>query len=232
MKTMKLILIFLGTLFIAAPAWSAGDAPAAYNRVRFEVRASEAVANDLMRVELAAEAQGPDPAAVAAEINEAMRWAVAEARRLKGIEVQTGAYYTAPVYLKGELKHWRGSQRLILSGQDREGLARLMGVLQRRLAVKSVGFRVSDAGRERLVERLTGEAIRAFRARAGRIAKDFGAKGYRLVAVSIGTGGREGGPVPLRAQALSAAESLPPPALEAGKSRITVTVAGTIELEM
>ncbi len=229
---MKLILIFLGTLFVAAPAWSAGDAQAAYNRVRFEAQASGAVANDLMRVELAAEAQGPDPAAVAGGINEAMRWAVAEARKIKGIEMQTGAYYTAPTYLKGELKHWRGSQRLILSGRDREGLTRLMGVLQRRLAVKAVSFRVSDASRERLVERLTGEAIRAFRTRAGRITKEFGAKGYRLVTASIGTGGREGGPVPLRAQALTAAESVPPPALEAGKSRITVTVAGTIELEM
>jgi predicted secreted protein len=56
-------------------------------------------------------------------------------------------------------------------------------------------------------------------------------KGYRLVNVSINTGG--GQPVPLmRGMAMEAMEkSVAPPAIEAGTSILSVSVGGVIELQ-
>ena len=226
MKKLLWLLAGAGLLVSALPT-GAGEAEDIRDRVRFQVRVSEEVANDWMRVELAAEAQGRAPAEVAAAINEAMQWALAEARQVPVVEARTGNYFTGQVRDKDRPGRWHGSQRLILESGDQVALAALMGRLQQRLTVKAVGFSVAGKSRAQAVERLTTRAISTFRARAAKIAADFGARGYHLVSAAIATG-RSAEPAPLRVQALAAVEV--PPALEAGQGQVEVSVSGTIEL--
>ena len=60
--------------------------------------------------------------------------------------------------------------------------------------------------------------------------KQLAAKGYRIVDVSINTGGAQPMPIMMRATAMEAA-SVAPPALEAGTSTLSVSVSGVIELQ-
>ncbi|WJW74758.1 SIMPL domain-containing protein [Thiohalobacter sp. IOR34] len=222
-----LLLLVGGTVGAAQPpAREAGP----YQRLRFQVAVSEAVANDRMQVRLAAEAEGEAPDAVAAEINRRMQWALDQARLQPGLELRSGNYSISPLYRKDRPPRWRGTQDLWLEGSDFERLARLLGRLQARLQVKSIRFQLAEATRQRIETRLVDEAVAAFRARAEQLQRDFGAAGYLLVEAALDTGGAGRPPaVALRAQAM-AAEALPPPALAAGETRLRVGMSGVIEL--
>ena len=65
--------------------------------------------------------------------------------------------------------------------------------------------------------------------RAELVRKQLAAKAYRIVDISINTGG--GQPVPMMRGLAMEAASVAPPALEAGTSTLTVSVGGVVELQ-
>jgi predicted secreted protein len=200
-----------------------------YQQLHFQVERSQQVGNDLMQVWLTAQAEGSDPARLARTINESMDWALALGAQHEGMRIETGNYQTQALREKERVRGWRVSQDVHIEGADIPAISALVGELQERLQVKSMGFSVSDEARRDAEERLIEAALRAFQERAQAMQRILGASGHRLVSASVQTGGHFPGPV-LRAQAATAEFSAP--AVQAGDSEVRVTVSGSIELIM
>ena len=219
-----LVMALMG-VFLSAQA---ADEPR-YQQLHFQVERSQQVGNDQMQVWLTAQAEGSDPARLARTINETMDWALARGGHSEGVRLKTGNYQTQALRDKDKLRGWQVSQDLHVEGTDIPAISALVGELQERLQVRSMGFSVSDAARRAVEEQLIEAALRAFQERADNVQRIMGASGHRLVNASIQTGGHFPGPV-LRAQVASA--EMAAPAVQAGESEVRVTVAGSIELIM
>jgi predicted secreted protein len=161
-----------------------------------------------------------------------MEWALSLAKTEKKVSVNTGNYQTYPVLHKNEHKGWRGQQDLELEGEDTRRISDLVGKLQERLQVKTIRFSVSDKKRHAVENRLISEALDAFRERAGIIGENLQANSFRIVDINVDTATRRP-PVPYQARMSSMAmKEDVPVAVEAGESQVTVTVSGTIELQL
>lgn len=215
-------------LAVTSPATAADTAPR-YNQIHFQVDRSRPVDNDRMQAVLSITAEDDNAARLADQINRAMDWALRTAKAQVKVEVRTGNYQTYPVYDKDKIRRWRTSQELLLEGSDFAEMSSLIGQLQERLQVMSINFSVSPHRRAAMEDELIAQALDAFKQRAELVRKQFAAKGYRLVDVSINTGGGE--LVPMRRASVTQAKSAAAPAVEAGTSTLTVSVGGVIELQ-
>jgi predicted secreted protein len=221
----------VGALGLGRPAAAAENGPD--RRVGFSVERSREVANDWVTAVLSVTHEDPKPAEVAARINRDMTWALDLAKARTTVRTRSGGYSTFPVQdpKRGDVRHWRGMQEVVLESGDVEAVTALVGELQERLQVQSLAFSVSPEQRRKVEEELVAEALRGFQDRAELVRKSFGATGYRLVEVQVGTGG--GGPPPVRPmmRAMAASAEMMPPAVEGGTSEITVSASGSIELK-
>jgi predicted secreted protein len=225
-----IVTAFALILAVAGPATAADDTPR-YNQIHFQVERNRPIDNDRMHAVLSLTAEDDNAARLADQVNRTMDGALKTAKARPKIEVRTGSYRTYPVYDKNKIRRWRATQELLLEGSDFTELGNLIGQLQERLQVDSINFSVSPARRAAVEDELIAQALDAFKQRAELVRKQFVTKGYRLVNVSINTGG--GQPVPLmRGMAMEAMEkSVAPPAIEAGTSILSVSVGGVIELQ-
>ena len=223
------VILFFVVLSAANLAAAADDAPR-YNQIHFQVERSRPVDNDRMQAILSLTAEDDSAARLADQINRTMDWAVKTAKARTKIEVRTGSYRTYPVYDKTKIRRWRATQEVILEGSDFAELGSLTGQLQERLQVTSINFSVSAERRRAVEDELISQALDAFKQRADLVRKQLAAKGYRIVDVAISSGGAPLVPVMVRAAAMTA-ESVAPPAVEAGTSTLTVNVGGIIELQ-
>jgi predicted secreted protein len=221
----------IAALALGASAAAAEDAPD--RRVGFSVERSREVANDWVTAVLSASHEDPKAAEVASRINRDMGWAMGLAKARSAVRTRSGGYSTHPVHdpERQDLRHWRGVQEIVLESADVEAVTALVGELQERLQVQSLGFSVSPERRRAIEEELVAEALTAFQQRAELVRKSFAAGGYRLVEVHVGTAG--GGPPPVRPmmRAMAAEAEMMPPALEGGTSEISVSASGSIELK-
>jgi predicted secreted protein len=225
-----IVTAFALILAVAGPATAADDTPR-YNQIHFQVERNRPIDNDRMHAVLSLTAEDDNAARLADQVNRTMDGALKTAKARPKIEVRTGSYRTYPVYDKNKIRRWRATQELLLEGSDFTELGNLIGQLQERLQVDSINFSVSPARRAAVEDELIAQALDAFKQRAELVRKQIVTKGYRLVNVSINTGG--GQPVPLmRGMAMEAMEkSVAPPAIEAGTSILSVSVGGVIELQ-
>jgi predicted secreted protein len=175
-------------------------------------------------------AEDSDPAALADRINREMAWGLEQARAESRVKPRSGGYSTHPVHDEdGRIRRWRASQQLVLEGGDSAAMTALVGRLQARLQLVSFDFSVSEERRRKVQEELVSEALAAFRARAALVARGLGASGYALDDVSVETGS-PGYPMPRMRMEMAAAD-MAPPAVEAGTSRVSVTVQGSVVLD-
>jgi predicted secreted protein len=222
------ILLFM-LLAVTFQAFSA-EAPLTFDRVHLTGSASGEVANDTLVAVLYVQREGQQAPPLAAEVNTAVAWALEQALALEDVKAQTLGYQTQPVYQNKRLSGWRVRQSLRLESREPEMLAKLIGALQERMAVQSIGYEVSPALRRQVEDALIVEAIAAFRARAELVSGELGAAGYRLVELDVDGGGPR--PVPRRAMAaMEMRADAAPPALAPGSRDLSVTVRGSIELE-
>jgi predicted secreted protein len=226
----RLLLISL-TLGLATSnqATAAGDTPR-YNQIHFQVERNRSVENDRMQAVLSLTADDDNATRLADRINRSMDAALKTAKTRVKVEVRTGSYRTYPVYIKEKIQRWRATQELRLESSDFAELGGLIGQLQEHLQVTSINFSVSAAKRAAVEDELIVQALDAFKQRAELVRKQLAAKGYRVVDVSINTGGGQPVPIMMRATTMEAA-SVAPPALEAGTSTVTVSVSGVVELQ-
>ncbi|WP_303909199.1 SIMPL domain-containing protein [Thiohalomonas denitrificans] len=205
---------------------AAADDEAVFDRVSLQAEVSREVENDRMRAVLAVQEEGSDPAQLAERINQAMRWALGQVESFESVTGETGGYRTRPVYQKGTLTHWRAVQSLRLESGDFTALSSLVGQLQEKIQVQSMGFEVSEKTRRAAENDLIDDALGAFKVRAERVRQNLGAGDWRIVQLNIGTRGNGPGPV-YRMETMA---ERAPPAVKGGETTVSVIVSGTIQL--
>lgn len=217
-------------LILLTPALAAQPAEPIFNQVHIDAQAERDVENDQLEVTMLVEAQGNKPDEIAARVNETMQWALKLAGADKGIEVSTRSYHTYPVYNDRFIVGWRASQELYLRSTEIADLTELVGQLQEKLQVSQMNFSPTKATRTRIENELISEAMTAFRERAGILKQHMENMNYRIVNLHVSTG-QGGGPVMYREMAMSAKamDAAMAPAVEAGTSKVVVTVSGSIQ---
>lgn len=221
-------------LLAAAASLCAFDAAAqsdvVYDQVDLSVSAEREIENDELVAVVYAQAQAQQQSEAANAVNEDIRWALDLAEQARGVTAQTLQYNSNPVYGSNQrITGWQARQSLRLESRDSDRLSELLAELQERVAIQSVDYRVSRDAREAADEALIEEALASFDARASLVADRLGRSGYRIVRMSVNTGGGRVAPVAFRARAMVEAD-VAPPALEAGTQTVSVSVSGTIEL--
>ena len=224
--------LVLAGLFAAAPASGQMHHEVPVDVVRLQAEASREVDNDQMVVVLAAEAEGQNPAELAAAVNRKMADALKAAGQVKGLRARSGNYQTGRRYgREGRPDGWQVSQELRLEATDFAAAAELVGKLQQSLVVRGMSMRLSPQARRAAEDALVAESIAAFHARAEVVRQAMKASGYRVRELAVGTSPVPG-PRPMAMEMAAQARAAPAPiAVEAGQSQITVTAAGAIQLE-
>ncbi|MGD9602700.1 MAG: SIMPL domain-containing protein [Gammaproteobacteria bacterium] len=227
------VLLCLGLVIATAPGVRADDV-LHYDQVDLAADAEQQVDNDLLIATLYTEHEGRRQAEIATRVNDTMSWALAQVKQVRDVKAQTAQYSTYPVYANNgtTVTGWRARQAVRLEGRDAQKLGDLVGTLQEKLAVESIGFGVSRERRDAAESALTAEALAKFQARAQQVAAALGRTGYRVVRLNIGTAGH--GPAPImrhEAMMMATKDAASPAQFEAGTRAIGVTVAGTIQLD-
>jgi len=226
----SVISVILLTSMIVTSAW-AKDEPLTYDRVSLSTGANAEVENDTLVAILYSQREGANLQTLANVVNSNISQAVKKSKQTANIDVQTLGYQTNPVYDKQRLSGWRVRQSIRLESKDSTQLSKLIGELQRTLAVESINYSVSPEKIRETEDKLIVEAVDAFTQRAKLITNQFGRSNYRLVDIHINTAGAPIRPLQMRS-ATVAMESVSAPTIEAGKQDIRITVNGTIEMQL
>lgn len=223
--------VFAAVLMTATHALAHETAPT-YDRINLRVSATKEVENDTLVAVMYNERSGPQPTALADDVNRTITWAVDLAKKKSGIKVQTLNYRQDPLYKNQRVSGWKVRQSIRLESSDTTALSALIGELQKRLSVASLNYTVSPDVRKSVEDALIAEALDRFRRRGKLISSELGRPDYRIVNMDIVTSGHAPGPVRMRSVAAMAKSSVAAPTLEPGEQTVSVQVSGTIELEV
>ncbi len=201
--------------------------------------ASVEVAKDVLAVTFSTSREGNDANAVQAQLKQALDAALAEAKKAARpgqVDVQTGNFSLYPRYASASsiksptISGWQGSAELIVEGRDMAAIGQLTGRITT-MTIARVAYRLSREASQRVEADIVAEAIAAFRAKAASYAKLFGYGGYAVREVAVATSDPQPGPVPMMRMQASAAPSSEAFSVEPGKSLVTATVNGTVQMK-
>ena len=226
----------------AVPAQSIGQTlaiAAPQNVVSLSAEASRELLQDRLSITLSVSREGSEATAVQTQLRQALDSALAEARKAQrpngGLDVRTGAFSLSPRYATkptngNNISGWQGRAELLIEGSDIAAISQLAGRLTN-LTVARAGFGLSREAREKTEAEVAAQAISRFKERAEAYARHFGFGGFSLREVTVNGGDMGGPPQPVfRAQSMSARSGEESQPVEAGKTTVTVTVAGSIQL--
>lgn len=197
-------------------------------RIGLDARAHQDVDNDVMRATLFVEAEDTDPARLADKVNRATTEGLQAAREFTGLRTRTSGYSTYPVTVEGKIARWRARSEISVEGEDFARMADAIGRLQAGMQLGSVEFSVSPQARAKAEDALTQSAIQEFLRKAENVARGFQGKRFEVLEAQVSADGGYYPPPRPMAMMKSTAEGVSAPALEAGTTRITVTVTGAI----
>ncbi len=230
---LKKIALLICLMFVLIGAMADDNAPI-YDRYSLSASAQSDVANDLMTVKMVVEEEDRNSAVLADRINQIMQWALAQVKKLPGIEARTTDYNTYPKYEQKRISGWRSSQTLQLEGGDFETVKAAVAVLQERMIVRNMHFSPRPQTRMQTENGLIGRALEAFRQRAILVQDSMQATGYRVIQISVNTQDFMEPPgydmQRMEMQMRSFNQGVTLPAVDAGNSRISVSVHGEIQL--
>ena len=227
--------ILAGCALAAASALaSAQVVPPPQNVLQLQASGTVEVQQDLLQLSLTTAREGSDPVLVQSQLKTALDAALNEAKRNAQpgqLDVRTGNFALHPRHNReGRISGWTGSAELVLEGRDFARITQTAGRIQS-MTLGGVSFGLSREQRARVEADAQAQAIERFKARAVELARGFGFTGYTLREVAVNT--NEPGFVPrmrMAAQeARAAAADLAPP-VEPGRSAVTVTVSGSVQL--
>jgi len=228
----KYHMLFAAVIFILAvfPAVAAEEAKPKGTLIDFSVEASRPAVNDMARATVYAEASGANPGELAKKVNSTIEDALKTAKTFPKIKTQSSGVRTYPSYGKdGRITGWRMRSELDLETLDMAALSELLGRLQETIAVGQLSLLPSPETQKKCEEAATLEALAAFQAKAKLIAGAL-KKTYCIRQMNIGGGSQPiERPMMMRAAKMAAMEAAPAP-IEAGESRVSVTISGQIEL--
>ena len=234
MKICFVVVLGAALLAGAGPA-SAEIDPDMRDHVTFSVSRGTKVANDEMTVVLAATHTAVEAAEAANRVNQEIAWAADQIDDRERFRVRTGSYTTQQTLTPQKQKRWRAEQQLIVSSKDFAALRKLVGTLQARVNLQSVGFALTPESRVEIERGLVKQALEAFREDAERIRTSLGASGYAIVELQLNASTQD--PHARRSYGMVMAEggvagaAVAPPVLEGGFSDVFVNVRARIQLE-
>ena len=216
-----------------ASSVAAQTLPPPQNVLQLSATGTVEVTQDQISITLSTGREGRDPVAIQTQLKAAVETALAEARRAAEpgqMQVRTGAFSVGPRYTNTGRDGWQGTAEVVLEGRDFARIAQVAGKVST-MTVANVTFSLSREQRAKVESEAQLIAIERFKVRAGELAKGFGFSGYSLreAAVSSSDPGWPHPPRPYAAATAMRAESAPVP-VEAGKSAVTVTVSGSVQL--
>ncbi|ADH84950.1 SIMPL domain-containing protein [Desulfurivibrio alkaliphilus] len=236
MKNLQRLAVAVVCLLILLPVTAVKAGPALGGpedgfTVQLSAWAEEETVNDLLTAVLVVERSGPDHARLALAVANLMRRALGEVERYPEIKAHTVAYATQPVYQRRDGKNervgWRIRQSLQLESTEVEKTVELIGRLQAlELQLVAMNFTVSEQKKERLRATLTAAAIDAWRGKAEAAVRRLGGRVWRPYEVRIDDEYRPPVQPLLRTEAAMLSQPVES-AVEAGTSRLRVTVSGT-----
>lgn len=193
------------------------------------------VPQDWLTLTLNTTREAGDPASVQNELKVAIESALRVVREIEqgdALQVRTGQFGLHPRYgTQGRIVGWRGTTELVLEGRDFERITRAAGRVQS-LTMAQVSFSLSRQARQRLESDVQAQAIERFRARAADVTRAFGYRDFELREVSINSAD-EGQPMmraPVMAMEMGAAASDAPVPVQPGKTSVSITVSGSIQM--
>ncbi|RZT41287.1 SIMPL domain-containing protein [Cupriavidus agavae] len=190
------------------------------------------VPTDVVQLTLAVEQEGQEPSAISNALSTRTQAVLAQAKRTSGVEAQSGGFTIHPTTDRnGKISAWRGRSEVILKSKDFAAISKLAGELSNQMQVQNVSFSLSREARQAVQQKLTDQAVAAFRDKAQATAKLFGYTGYTIREVSVNEGGGMVPPMPrmYAAKAMSADAGAPIP-VEGGKTQVTVSVNGAVQM--
>ena len=225
-------------LLCAALVWPAhAETPSTpTNVVQIAASGFTEVQQDWLTMRLNTTETGPDALTVQNQLKVALETAlrVARAQAQSGLlEVRTGQFSLYPRYNSaGKVNGWQGTTELLLEGRDIARITETAGRIST-LTLGGVSFSLSRQAQQQLESEVQAQAIERFKARATEVTKAFGFAGYTLREVSISSADQSmempQRPRMLAMEAKAATSDMAVP-VEAGKSRVNVTVSGSIQL--
>ncbi|WP_206953592.1 SIMPL domain-containing protein [Trinickia acidisoli] len=195
-------------------------------------QASADVPQDVVDITLFYEKEANDAASLTDSLNQHADAALKQARGVANVTAHTGTFTIYPMTDRdGHISSWRGRTEVVLESRDFAAATKLAGQINSTMQVGSVAFSLSPDAQRAAAEKLTTEAIKKFRDQAESSARAFGYGGYTIREVDVG-GGNAPPPRPMfamRAMAAAAPAAAPLP-VEGGKSTVTVTVSGSVQM--
>lgn len=229
LKACVLAMAMFGTANLAL----ANDHNSPRNRIDFQTEVNQVLPNDLMRATMSIELSDKNPGQLARALTQAMNESLAKGRSFNTVKLASGNQQSWPIYNdKQRLESWRGRAELTLESKDFKAAGELLSQLQDKLQLQGLNFVVSEESRLAAEKKLTTEAIAAFREKADTVRQAWGAKGYSLVQMNLGSSGGGGGyPRPPMVMMMKMADAAPAAEMAGGESRVSVSVSGSIELK-
>jgi predicted secreted protein len=208
--------------------------PQPQNVLQLQASGTVEVQQDLLSMTLTTARDGSNPAAVQAQLRTALEAALTEARRTAQpgqLDVRTGNFAIYPRNNReGRIAGWTGTAELVLEGRDFGRITEAAARIQT-MTLGGVSFGLSREQRAKVEGDAQGIAIERFKARAQELARGFGFTGYTLREVAVNT--NEPGFVPRMRMAAAppvAGEVAAQVPVEPGRSAVTVTVSGSVQL--
>lgn len=208
------------------------------NVVHIAASGFQEAAQDWLTLRMSMTRAGENATQVQSQLRAALDMALNTAKGAatgQALVVRSGDFGVYPRYDKaGKVSGWQGQADLVLEGRDFTRIAHTAARMQP-LTVSSMDFSLSREAQQQLESDVQSLAIERFQRRAGEVVKAFGFAAYELKEVSISSADAGEGRV-FRHQAMATktgsfqgdAEPLP---AEPGRSQVTVTVSGSIQLK-
>lgn len=206
-----------------------------FDQYTLQSSAEGEVVNDLMMVHLQVQHEDRDASVLAEKVNADMAWALDELKEFTQVDTDTRNYSTYPKYEQNRVVGWRSSQTLVIQGTEFEELKNALQILQGKLQIQRMQFQPQDETRKQVEDELIQQALANFKHRAQIVQQSMSAAGYRVMQININTGGDRPGRVRMEAQSTNIAAMSrsvdSAPAVDAGQSKITVSISGQIQLQ-
>lgn len=193
------------------------------------------IANDEAEVSFFLEVQEHDLARAQAQVNQRVADGVAAVRKADPkAQVEAAGYGSYPVYQQGsgrKIVGWRARQSVNVRTSELAVLPKTVAAGQQHLALGGIDFRLSRAARERVESELIQRAIANMNARVAAAAQAMNvpAARQRIEELNVGAPIGDRPPMPMaRMQGAVAAEAMPEPQLDAGRSTQQIAVSAKV----
>lgn len=221
---------------LALSLMATGGAQAQETVLRLAETVTVMTAPDELAASMRSEAVAPTAREAQARVNEAIRDALAAAKKVAGIAVSTGGYAVWRVgpTPQDRAERWQAGQSLNLTGHDSEAMLKLIGDLQQKGLLESgLGWRLSRETERKARKDATKQALTGLRGRADEAAEAVGLRFASFREIRLDSVAPP--PVPRRAALMmtraSAAAPPPPPSAEAEDLPVTATAEADIVLK-